>query len=114
MDPQPHRPIDPSQSTLPPAPGIAPATGPSGVEILIPYKNGFALTAYYLAVFSLIGGALLGIPAVIFGILGIKRANAHPEVRGAAHAWVGVLLGGLTTIASVAVVAYVLRAVLKH
>lgn len=63
---------------------------------LIPYKNGAALTAYYLAVASLIPviGVLTGIPALILGIKGLKRAKAEPWVKGKAHAWVGIVLGG--------------------
>jgi hypothetical protein len=64
---------------------------------LIPYKNSSALTAYYLGVFSLVCG-ILSIPAVIFGIMGLKFALLHPELKGKAHAWVGIVLGGVTTL----------------
>lgn len=63
---------------------------------LIPYKNPPALTAYYLAVASLIPciGILTGIPALILGIKGLKRANREPWIKGKAHAWIGIILGG--------------------
>ncbi len=77
-------------------------TGPvvvagTGVESMIPYKNVCALVGYYLAVFSLIPfiGILLGIPAFILGIMGLKHARQHPEAKGKVHAWVGIILGGL-------------------
>lgn len=63
---------------------------------LIPYKNSPALIAYYLGVFSLIPlvGVLLGIPAFFLGLKGLRVAREHPEARGKAHAWVGILVGG--------------------
>lgn len=80
-----------------------PAAAPSHVVSdgtmggLIPYKNARALTAYYLGIFSLIPcvGIPLGIAALILGIGGLKFAQAHPEARGKAHAWTGIILGGL-------------------
>jgi hypothetical protein len=67
---------------------------------VIPYKNAPALLAYYLAVFSLIPilGLVLGAPAVVLGILGLKKRRQQPAVRGAAHAWIGIILGGITTV----------------
>ena len=81
----------------PPLPGERPA--PQQDELLrkvIPYKNPYALTAYYLAVFSLIPvlGIPLGLVALVLGIVGIVYASNHTEAHGLAHAWVGILLGG--------------------
>ncbi|MGH7200611.1 MAG: DUF4190 domain-containing protein [Planctomycetaceae bacterium] len=72
---------------------------------LIPYKNGAALAAYYLGIFSLIPvvGILLGIPAVILGIVGLKRARENPHVKGGVHAWVGIVMGSLMTLLWLAV-----------
>lgn len=85
-------------------PGFASATPPPlprevGIA-LIPLGNPPALTGYYLAVFSLIPcfGLLLSVPAVVLGILGFRKAKAHPEAKGAAHAWVAMILGTLTTL----------------
>lgn len=63
---------------------------------VIPYKNPQALTAYYLAVASLIPciGILTGIPALVLGIKGLKRAKREPWIRGKAHAWIGIIMGG--------------------
>jgi hypothetical protein len=61
---------------------------------LIPYKNSPALIAYYLGVFSIIPCFFLGIAAFILGLRGLRQAKLHPEVKGKAHAWTGILVGG--------------------
>lgn len=63
---------------------------------MIPYKNPQALTAYYLGVASLIPcvAVITGIIALILGLKGLKKAKAEPWVRGKAHAWIGIILGG--------------------
>ena len=67
---------------------------------IIPNKNPFALTAYYLWVFSLLPliGFPLGIAAFIFGLLGLKKHKANPAIKGLVHAWIGIVGGGLTAI----------------
>ncbi|MBN3041013.1 MAG: hypothetical protein JW867_07780 [Candidatus Omnitrophica bacterium] len=64
---------------------------------LIPYKNSYGLTAYYLAIFSVIPclGLILGIPAFFFGLKGFAVYKQNPEVKGKVHSLVGILLGGL-------------------
>ena len=64
---------------------------------IIPYKNVPALVAYYLGIFSLIPfiGILLGIPAVILGIAGLRKKAKKPVIKGTVHAWVGIILGGI-------------------
>jgi predicted Zn finger-like uncharacterized protein len=78
----------------------------SGMETLIPYRNGKALAAYYCGVFSLIPclGAILGPLALIFGILGVRYAKAHPGAHGMGHGIAGIVLGSLTTLANWGVV----------
>ena len=63
---------------------------------MIPMDNGAAVAAYYLGVFSVIPfiGIALGIPGLILGVKGLRKANEHPEVKGKAHAWVGIICGG--------------------
>jgi len=70
------------------------------MDALIPTKNPNALIAYYLGVFSLIPclGLILAIPALILGLKGLKFANEHPETKGKAHAWVGIIMGALFTL----------------
>lgn len=72
------------------------STASDGTGGLIPYKNGPALTSYYLAVASLIPciGLITGIIALILGLKGLKKVKAEPWVRGTAHAWIGVIGGG--------------------
>jgi len=81
----------------PSAPPVAVAASDATLGGLVPYKNGPALAAYYLGVFSLIPflGVPLGIAAFILGIRGLRKAKEHPEVKGKAHAWVGIIAGGL-------------------
>ncbi len=100
-------PGSPSIPPRPAGPGIAPAASSGVAEALIPYKNGPALTAYYLGIFSLICGAFLGIPALILGLKGLKIAKERPEARGGAHAWVGVILGSLMTLVTLAVALFI-------
>jgi hypothetical protein len=77
--------------------GAARAPSAGAAPALIPYKNPLALTGYYLGVFSAIPcvGIPLGITAFVLGLLGLKRAKAHPESKGKVHAWVGIIVGGL-------------------
>lgn len=67
---------------------------------VIPYKNPCALIAYYLGLFSLfpILGLLLAIPAFILGIMGLRARAKNPAIRGAVHAWIGIVMGGLMTL----------------
>jgi predicted Zn finger-like uncharacterized protein len=70
------------------------------VSTIIPYKNGRALIAYYLGVFSLIPcvGHLLGPAALVLGVLGIRYVKANPTAKGTGHAIAGIVLGSLTTL----------------
>lgn len=86
----------------PPPPDVgysAPGPPPSDNTLggLIPYKNSSALLAYYLGVFSLIPcvGIVLGIAAFVLGLRGLAFAKLHPEAKGKAHAWIGIIVGGL-------------------
>lgn len=71
----------------------------SGAEeatsIIVPYKNGPALAAYYCGVFGLIpvAGFVLGPVALILGILGLLRVRRDPRAHGTGHAIAGIVLG---------------------
>lgn len=80
----------------PDAPAPASAAD-SIVETFIPSRNGPALTSYYLGIFSLLPcfGLPMGIVAVYYGLQGLSRERQNPEVRGGAHAWVGLICGAL-------------------
>jgi len=83
----------PPPSAPPPIPQTGDATGG-----LIPYKNPQALIAYYLGIFGLFPaiGFFLAIPAFILGILGLKKRKLNPIIKGAAHAWIGIILGAIS------------------
>lgn len=78
---------------------------------LIPSGNPDALKAYYLGIFGLIPcfGVLLGIPALVYGVKARKAAEARPEIKGKAHAWAGIILGGLSVLLSLAEIFLVYR-----
>jgi hypothetical protein len=75
---------------------------------LIPVGNGMSLAAYYCGVFSFIpcAGLVLGPLAVIFGFMGLSRANKYPEVKGKGHSIAGIVCGGLTTLGNVVGIVY--------
>jgi hypothetical protein len=84
---------------------------------LVPYKNSPAIWAYYLAVFSLIpcAGIPLGIAALVLGIRGLKHARFRPQDKGQAHAWTGIILGGLCAAGySLLIVVPILMAVMSR
>lgn len=86
------------------------STTPDGTGGVIPYKNIPALVGYYLGVFSLIPilGLLLGPAAVILGIIGFRAYLKVPRKRGQVHAWVAIILGGLTLIGNLTIVGLLL------
>jgi hypothetical protein len=61
------------------------------------------VVAYYLGIFALIPclGLLLSVPALVLGILGLRKAARQPEVKGKVHAWAGIVLGGVIFLAYV-------------
>lgn len=81
---------------------ITPAQIPSSdaASTIIPYKNPPALIGYYLGVFSLIPciGFLIGIPALILGIVGLKKSKEAPGSKGKAHAWTAIILGSIAIV----------------
>lgn len=84
--------LTPSQP-VPPLKEEGDATG--GV---IPYKNPRALTAYYLGLFSLFPaiGFILACFAIPLGISGLRERKKRPAIRGVVHAWIGIIVGGIS------------------
>ena len=80
---------------------------------IIPYKNPAALIAYYCGIFSLIPmlGLLVAPPAFILGIVGLRHRSANPIIKGAVHAWIGIVFGGITTILWGGLIALMITAV---
>lgn len=89
--------------------------GDDGVSSVIPYKNVPALTGYYLAVFSGLGllcppaGFLLALPALVLGIIGLKKAKANPAAKGKIHAWIGIIGGALFSVIFVLMLVLLLK-----
>ena len=85
-------------------PGPAPPdSGGDSTGGLIPYKNAKALIAYYTGLFLspfCIVGIPLGIVPLIFGVLGLTDRARKPIIKGAVHAWIGIVLGALSTMSS--------------
>lgn len=69
---------------------------------LVPIRNPAALAGYYLGIFSLIPilGALLGPAALVLGVLGVRAAPKVPGRVGKVHAWIGIVLGVVTSLAN--------------
>ncbi|MGA9451987.1 MAG: GYF domain-containing protein [Verrucomicrobiia bacterium] len=109
--------VQPPASRPPPIPSSARAPkSTDGLNAIIPYKNARALAAYYLGVFSVIPplGALLGIPALVMGISGLRFRRQNPEAGGSVHAWIGIVLGGLFGFGYLALMALVVIAGIVH
>ena len=80
-----------------------------GVSSIIPYRNGMALAGYYLGVFSLIPiiGFILGPMGLIFGIVGLRRVNRNPEIKGTGHAVTAIVLGSIGALYNWAIVVFI-------
>lgn len=93
-------------ASIPPAIPQSQAETGDATGGVIPYKNPHALAAYYLGIFSLIPvlGLLLGCAAVPLAISGLRKRKRHPIIRGAAHAWVGIIVGGGSVLVHLALV----------
>lgn len=75
-----------------------PPQGFQPVDLIAPVnvRNSLAVAAGYLGIFSIFCmGPLLGIPAVICGVLALKKKE---QLGGAGRAWTGIICGGLGTI----------------
>ena len=83
---------------------------------LIPLRNGLALGSYYCGVFGLIPvlGFPLTIAAVGLGIAGWSKYRRNPAVGGAAHAWVGIILGSLQLLGYLILVTIIIIAIVNR
>jgi hypothetical protein len=80
---------------------------------MIPKKNPAALIAYYAGLGSCLCG-LAGPVALYFGLKALRAYKANPEIHGRTHAWVGVILGGLMTLATLAWAVFMLLGMTGH
>jgi len=90
--------VKPSEAAVnPQAAGLVKLLKPeSPKETGDPRDNSRAWWAYCLGVVSVVPpfGALVGIPALILGISGLRFLRRNPGVGGRFHAWMGIVLGG--------------------
>ncbi len=85
-------------SMYPPPSGEGDHTG--GV---IPYKNPYALIAYYSGLFGLFccfTPLPLGVIPLVLGIIGLRNRARNPIIKGSVHAWIGIVLGGFSALVS--------------
>ena len=92
----------PTTSGRAPVP-VAPDGQNEAIATIIPYRNGPALVAYYLGVFSVfacipfvgIFGIIMAVAAVVCGVKGLRRASEDGEAKGRVHAWIGIIGGAV-------------------
>lgn len=115
-----------SQSPRPPRPeGAAPPAEPPSAgavvsdpvryeesavplrALLVPTRNPHANWSYLLGFSSLFLGIWTGGPAVIVGVLAIRRFNADPASGGRTHAIIGIVVGLVASLFHIAIAIYV-------
>jgi hypothetical protein len=82
----------------------APPTQGDATGGIIPYKNPKALLAYYFSIGTMlccITPLPLGIIPLVLGIMGLRDRARNPIIKGSVHAWIGIILGGLSAIGSI-------------
>src|SRR5690349_6181648 len=71
---------------------------------VIPYKNPKALLAYYIGIGTMlccITPLPLGLIPLVLGIMGLRDRARNPIIKGSVHAWIGIVLGGLSALCSI-------------
>jgi hypothetical protein len=65
-----------------------------------PWKNPAAVYAYAVSLAALtpVVGVVLGLVAIVLGLVGLWRRRRWPEVQGANFALAGIVLGALNTL----------------
>ncbi len=103
-------------------PEAPPAASDELLATVVPYRNKPALISYYLGLFSLsslipilgLVGVGMAIAAFVLGIKGRRLAKDHPEAKGIAHAWVGILGGALWGILGILMHALIIAALVAR
>jgi hypothetical protein len=87
-----------------------------GVATVIPYRNASALIAYYLGLFSCFPalGFPLAIVALVLGIRGLRAVRANPSVHGTAHAWIGLICGGIGFLINLLIITMIVLAIVAN
>lgn len=92
----------------PPDPTQQPGYGTPGMYGMQPARNGFGVAALVLGIlgavlfWTIAGGIVLGLLAVIFGILGYRR-QSRGEATNGGTALAGAIVGGLALVFSAVV-----------
>ena len=67
------------------------------LRMLVPIgRSGWAIAAGYLGLLSLL--PLVGVLAVVIGIIAVSDLRKHPDKHGAGRAWFGIIAGVLTVL----------------
>lgn len=99
----------------------SPDTADEVLATVIPYRNKAALISYYLGLFSLFAlvpvlgvvGVGMAIAAFILGLKGRRFVKEHPEAKGTAHAWVGILGGAIWGVLGILMQVMIIIAILR-
>ena len=46
-------------------------------------------------------GFIYGVVVMVLGIMGLKKAKAHPEVKGKVHCWIAIIGGFIELVVGV-------------
>jgi hypothetical protein len=107
---QPPSPFADQPLPYPPPQGEGDATG--GV---IPYKNPYALFAYYFGLLGLICCITpipVGLVPLVLGIIGLRKGAQNPAIKGSVHAWIGIICGAMSAFVSTLVAISLIAAAL--
>lgn len=77
---------------------MASAQHPTGTSRLVD-PNTPARLAFWLALISIPLGPVFGIPAIVAGVMGLRRQAKAPSPHGTRNAWIGIAVGLLSTAA---------------
>ncbi|QDT36618.1 hypothetical protein [Stratiformator vulcanicus] len=82
-------------------PGRKKKNASGGIERMIPSNNIPALIGYYIGILALIPcvGIILSIPAIVLGVMGLRKFSEDPSVHGKTHSIVALVLGGFSLLA---------------
>ncbi|MGI9498326.1 MAG: hypothetical protein ACR2NK_19885 [Mariniblastus sp.] len=80
---------------------------------LIPYKNPKALIAYYLGIGSLLIFPL-GFVSIVLGFMGLADRKRNPVIKGSAHAWIGIVLGGLSLLCGLGLTIMIIGGIMSN
>jgi len=80
---------------------------------LIPYKNKYALIAYYLGIFSFFI-PFSGIASIVLGVKGLQARKRNPVIKGSAHAIVGIVAGVCTIIIHICLIGAIVVGVMNR